>query len=211
MRIPDCLNPGLRIPLPASRGAVFSVACVMLLLGLWTLMTLGEAEERWMSPSILPAPLEVLQATGPLFSNPDFYKAIAASLWRVMLGAGLAALIGIPLGIAAAAWRPLESFLKPVVLALGNLPVATLIPLTLVIACIAFVFGSSAQAVLAVPERYVDTAKTLGANQWQIVTRVLLPLALPDIYRAVRVLIGMAFGYIMLAELINARSASAAA
>jgi ABC-type nitrate/sulfonate/bicarbonate transport system permease component len=136
-----------------------------------------------------------------------------------MLGAGLAALIGIPLGIAAAAWRPLESFLKPVVLALGNLPVATLIPLTLlwfgidetqkvmflVIACIAFVFGSSAQAVLAVPERYVDTAKTLGANQWQIVTRVLLPLALPDIYRAVRVLIGMAFGYIMLAELINAR------
>nr|MCU0756234.1 hypothetical protein [Xanthomonadales bacterium] len=131
MRLPDWLNPGLRIPLPASRGVGFSVACVLLLLLLWTLMTLGEAEERWMSPSILPAPLEVLKATGPLFSNPDFYKAIAASLWRVMLGAGLAALIGIPLGIAAAAWRPLESFLKPVVLALGNLPVATLIPLTL--------------------------------------------------------------------------------
>jgi NitT/TauT family transport system permease protein len=219
VRIPDWLNPGLRIPLPRSFAIAAAASCVLLLLALWTLMTLGEAEQRWMSPSILPSPLEVLKATGPLFSNPDFYKAIAASLYRVMLGAGLAALIGIPLGIAAAAWRPLESFLKPVVLALGNLPVATLIPLTLlwfgidetqkvmflVIACVAYVFGASAQAVLAVPERYVDTARTLGASQWQIVTRVLLPLALPDIYRAVRVLIGMAFGYIMLAELINAR------
>ncbi|MCB1588687.1 MAG: ABC transporter permease subunit, partial [Xanthomonadales bacterium] len=44
----------------------------------------------------------------------------------------------------------------------------------------------------------------LGASDKQIVMKVLVPLALPDIYRSLRSLFGLAFGYIMLAELINA-------
>src|SRR4029450_11544529 len=44
----------------------------------------------------------------------------------------------------------------------------------------------------------------LGASQFQTVTKVLVPLALPDIYSSLRHLFGLAFGYIMLAELINA-------
>lgn len=213
------LNPGLRQPLAPSHGVVLTLTSLVLLLFVWFVLTVGEAEQRVVSPAILPSPGEVAQAAEQLFFGADFYKATFASLWRVLLGSLLAAGIGIPLGVMAGAWRPLDDLLKPIVLALGNLPVAALIPLTLiwfgidetqkimflVVACVAFVFGASCQAILAVPERYVDTAKTLGANQWQVVLNVLLPLALPDIFRAVRVLIGMAFGYIMLAELINAR------
>jgi NitT/TauT family transport system permease protein len=55
-----------------------------------------------------------------------------------------------------------------------------------------------------VHQRYVETAQTLGASSPQIVARVLVPLALPDIYESLRHLFGLAFGYIMLAELINA-------
>ena len=50
----------------------------------------------------------------------------------------------------------------------------------------------------------METAQTLGANSRQIVTKVLVALALPDIFDSLRHLFGMAFGYIMLAELINA-------
>jgi NitT/TauT family transport system permease protein len=60
-----------------------------------------------------------------------------------------------------------------------------------------------------VPDRYVDTAETLGASRAQIVRKVLVPLALPDIYDDLRHLFGMAFGYIMLAEIINADTALA--
>jgi ABC-type nitrate/sulfonate/bicarbonate transport system permease component len=56
-----------------------------------------------------------------------------------------------------------------------------------------------------VPDRYVETAQTLGASAIQIVSKVLVALALPDIYNGLRHLFGLAFGYIMLAELINAQ------
>lgn len=213
------LNPGLRTSLSPSQGVVLTLTCLVLLGFVWFVLTVGQAEFRVVSPSILPSPADVGAAAWTLVQSGDFYKAIGASLWRVLLGSFLAASIGIPLGVLAGAWRPLNDLLKPIVLALGNLPVAALIPLTLiwfgidetqkimfiVVACVAFVFSASAQAILNVPERYVDTARTLGATQSQVVLKVLLPLALPDIYRAVRVLLGLAFGYIMLAELINAR------
>src|SRR5207342_1777159 len=63
----------------------------------------------------------------------------------------------------------------------------------------------AARAVIDVHERYVETAQTLGASSRQIVTKVLIPLAMPDIFGSLRSLFGLAFGYIMLAELINAK------
>ena len=72
------------------------------------------------------------------------------------------------------------------------------------IACVPFVYSDSVHAVTSVPDRYVETATTLGASRWQVIWKVLVPLALPDIYKSLRSLFGLAFGYIMLAELINA-------
>jgi len=60
------------------------------------------------------------------------------------------------------------------------------------------------RSIVSLPDRYVETAQTLGATPTQIVSKVLVPLAMPDIYKSLRGLFGMAFGYIMLAELINA-------
>jgi len=72
------------------------------------------------------------------------------------------------------------------------------------IAAVPFVFAAAAAALLAIPERYVETALTLGASPAQIVLKVLVPLALPDVYTSMRSLFGLAFGYLMLAEVINA-------
>ena len=73
------------------------------------------------------------------------------------------------------------------------------------IACVPFVYSDAVAAIVNVPDRYVETAQTLGARPAQIVSKVLVALALPDIYNSLRHLFGLAFGYIMLAELINAQ------
>src|SRR5262249_60076288 len=50
---------------------------------------------------------------------------------------------------------------------------------------------------------YIDTAYTLGASQRQVILKVLVPLAMPGIFNSLRLLFGLAFGYIMLAEVIK--------
>ena len=96
-------------------------------------------------------------------------------------------------------------------------PVAALIPLTffffgigefqkmmfLFIASVAFVVSDTTAAVLEVPQRYVDTALTLGASRLQIILKVLVPLAAPAIFNSLRLLFGIAFGYVMLAETVK--------
>src|SRR5213079_1817892 len=73
------------------------------------------------------------------------------------------------------------------------------------LACVPFVFSDTVNAIVGVDEAYIDGAQTLGASNLQVIGKVLVPLAMPDVYTSLRNLFGLAFGYIMLAELINAK------
>jgi NitT/TauT family transport system permease protein len=209
----------LRVAPPPFVAKLLGLGAVALLLALWWLATLGATPEaRLISPVILPAPLEVVRSFNSLVNERALVASIVATLQRVLLGFGLAALVGVPLGILAGSWRVFDAASAPVAIFGRNVPVAALIPLTILwfgieetqkvmflfVACVPFVFSDAVRAITSVPDRYVETAQTLGASQWQIVRKVLITLALPDIYSSLRALFGMAFGYIMLAELINA-------
>ncbi len=202
---------------PLMRKALGALGIGVVVLA-WWLITLGDTPEtRLISPVLLPSPLEVIQAF-PALLERDLIQSILATLQRVFFGFGLAVLVGVPLGILAGSWRVFDATSAPLAVFGRNIPIAALIPLTILwfgidesqkvmfifIACVPFVFSDAVVAVIGVQERYVDTAKTLGANGGQVVRKVLMPLALPDIYNSVRNLFGLAFGYIMLAELINA-------
>src|SRR6187455_1108409 len=210
----------LRISPPPMTRRLVGAGAVAVLVLIWWLATAGAgAEERLVSPIILPSPAEVIRSFPSLLNERALLQSIAATLKRVLIGFGLATVVGVPLGIIAGSWRVVEAGAAPIALFGRNLPVAALIPLTILwfgidetqktmfifIACIPFVYADAVAAITGVPDRYVETAQTLGAKPLQIVTKVLVPLALPDIYSSLRHLFGLAFGYIMLAELINAQ------
>jgi len=219
--MPDDSRPALfalRIAPPPLMRRLVGAAAVGALVLVWWAITAGSVENRLVSPIILPSPAEVIRSFPSLLNDRALVQSIAATLKRVIIGFGLATLVGVPVGIIAGSWRVVEAGAAPIALFGRNLPVAALIPLTILwfgideaqktmfifIATVPFVYSDAAAAIASVPDRYVETAQTLGASSRQIVAKVLVPLALPQIYNSLRHLFGLAFGYIMLAELINA-------
>ncbi|HXO21592.1 MAG TPA: ABC transporter permease [Thermoanaerobaculia bacterium] len=209
----------LRKPVRDEWAIALQLGSIALVLLVWYLVTHGAPEERILSPLTLPSPGEVLGQVKSLWFDAALSRGTGWSLRRILLGFGLAGVIGVPLGILAGCFRGFEAFIKPATLFLRNIPIAALIPLTLVwfglgepqkiffifIACVGFVIFDTTLAVLEVDERYAETAYTLGAKKPHVIFKVLIPLALPDIFNSLRLLFGLAFGYIVLAEVIDAK------
>lgn len=206
----------LRADPPAAVRTLLGVGLIALLLFVWWLVTRGAPTERIISPSKLPSPGEVFGSFGRLMDRA-LTESIIDTLERVFKGVGLAAIVGITVGVLAASNRGVGSALEPLVIFLRSVPMGALIPLTLLLfgdgekqkwmfiflAVVPFVFSDTVKAISLVPERYVETAQTLGASRLQIIRKVLVPLALPDIITSLRFLLGLALGYIMLVEVIN--------
>jgi len=177
----------------------------------------GRGGGRFISPAMLPSPAETFRELPHVFGERRLVANTLRTLMRVCLGFGLTATIGVPLGVLAACFPAVRAFLAPLTVFGRNIPVAALIPLTfflfgigefqkvmfLFIASVAFVVSDTTAAVLEVPQRYVDTALTLGASRLQIIMKVLVPLSAPAIFNSLRLLFGLAFGYVMLAELVK--------
>ena len=207
----------LRQPVPLWKAALLGLACVAACLGLWWFATRGIPEERLLSPAVIPSPGETFATFPALWFDRALTRNTFATLRRVTIGFGLAALVGIPLGVLCGCFGWCGSLFAPLAVFGRNIPVAALIPLTfslfgigelqkvlfIFIACVAFVLSDTARAVADVEERYVDTAYTLGAGRWQVIMKVLVPLSMPDVFNSLRLLFGLAFGYIMLAELVK--------
>jgi ABC-type nitrate/sulfonate/bicarbonate transport system permease component len=207
----------LRADPPFQMRLVISIGFIATLMLMWWIITRGSATEAMISPSKLPSPGAVLGSFDQL-SERNLGDSIVASLLRVFAGVGLAALIGVLLGVLAGTQRAIAAALGPVVIFLRSVPMGALLPLMLVLfstgekqkymfiffAVVPFVFSDTMKAVASVPERFVETAKTLGATNSQILRKVLLPLALPDIITSLRFQFGLALGYVMLAEAIDA-------
>ena len=209
----------LRAEAPAFIQRIAGVIGVAIAVLIWWLLTMGATPEtRFISPVLVPSPGEVLGGIPTLFTERALVASVAATLQRVFGGFLLAIVIGVPLGIIAGSYRIVDAFTKPLSVFARNIPVAVLIPLTILwfgidesqkvmfifIATVPFVFADAVRAIESVHDRFVETAQTLGATPRQVVSKVLIALAMPDIFSSLRSLFGLAFGYIMLAELVNA-------
>ena len=212
----------LRREIPLWQAVFFAAIFLSLVAALWFGVTRGDGDHRMVRPSVLPSPEETFGSFPDLWKQRELTRNTWASLKRVGLGFLLAAAVGIPLGVLCGCFNWFNAFLAPLTLFGRNIPIAALVPLTffffgvgeeqkimfIFIATVAFVVIDTATAVRDVDNRYIDTAYTLGASRRQIVTKVLVPLALPSVFNSSRLLFGLAFGYIMLAEAVKLGSES---
>ena len=257
---------------------------VLIPLLIWHALTMGAVpEERIISPVKLPSVSETFSSFKTLWYERALSRSIVKSLGRVFGGFSLAIALALPLGVLAGCYFRLDALLRPLSVFGRSVPIAALIPLTVLwfgiedwqkvmfifVATLSFILFDTTNRIQTVSDRFLDAAYTLGAHThprygalralvtgmiyafiiafastwlkdpdsttiagamalpkfwiawgvglvigfgvWfpifsnQVISKVILPLAMPSIVNSLRLLFGLAFGYIMLAEAINAK------
>ena len=192
---------------------------MLLLVLIWSLVSMATAGS-------IPTPLETAQQAIAIFSDPFYRKGpndqgvgwnVLASLQRVALGFGLAALVGIPAGFVigrfefmSRMFNPLISLLRPVS-PLAWLPIGLLVfkgahPAaiwTIFICSIWPMIINTAVGVQRVPQDYMNVARVLNLSEWKIVTQILFPSVLPYMLTGVRLAVGTAWLVIVAAEMLT--------
>jgi NitT/TauT family transport system permease protein len=195
---------------------IYGVAFFVLFVAVWAWATFG----GHVSKTFLANPLTMLQEGWELLTKYGFLFDIGMTIWRVVGGFVLAAVIAVPLGVLMGAYKPIEALLEPFVSFARYLPASAFIPLLILWAGIGelqkllvIFIGSVFQIVLMVAVNVgntrrdlVEAAYTLGASDGGIIRRVLLPSSAPEIAEILRLVLGWAWTYVIVAELIGSSS-----
>ncbi|MBY0299521.1 MAG: ABC transporter permease [Methylobacterium sp.] len=203
---------------PVGQGAriVLGIGFFVLFVLAWSVATFG----GFVPATFLASPLAMLQDGWLLLTRFDFLHDIGMTVWRVMGGFLLAAAVAVPLGIVMGAYKPVEAFFEPFVSFARYLPASAFVPLLILWAGIGetqkllvIFIGSVFQIILMVAvavgqvrRDLVEAAYTLGASDSGIIRRVLIPATAPDIAEILRLVLGWAWTYVIVAELIGSSS-----
>ena len=205
-----------RAPAFTRRMNEFLQRVIPALLGLGLLVVLWQLAA--INSKGFPTPLSTLDSAMTLFADP-FYRDgpndmgigwnVLASLQRVAIGFGLAALAGIPLGFLigrftffSRMFNPLIALLRPVS-PLAWLPIGLLLFQKAEPASIWPMVINTAEGVRRIPQDYLNVARVLQLSEWTIMRRILFPAVLPAVLTGVRLSIGIAWLVIVAAEMLT--------
>ncbi|RMF88650.1 MAG: ABC transporter permease [Nitrospinota bacterium] len=191
-----------------------SVLTVSLLFAAWCSVTYTGLVE----PIFLPSPTQVIQAGIKMFLAEDLLIDVLASVKVIFTGFILAAILAVPLGMLMGSFKIVEAVIEPITNFIRYLPVSAMIPLLILWVGIgdeekiAVIFiGTFFQLILLIADVSANVQKelleisyTLGATRRHVVTRVLIPAALPGIMDNLRITMGWAWTYLVVAELVAA-------
>lgn len=199
-----------------ARYRSLALASFLGLLALWWLIAASGA----INPLFLPGPASVVRALIVWWQNGNLLDDIGISVYRVMAGFLLSAVMAVPLGLYIGAYQPVRALFEPVMEFARYLPAVAFVPLVLLwfglgeTAKISLIWiGTFFQMVLMisedaarVPMAQIEAARTLGANNREIVRLVLWRSAMPAMLDTMRITLGFAWTYLVVAELIAANS-----
>lgn len=204
---------------PLSRQLTLSVATLAVLLAIWWAVTALQL----ISPLFLPSPWQVVQKlltiAGPQgFMDATLWQHLAASLTRIAIALVLAAIVGVPVGIAMGLSPTVRGILDPLIELYRPVPPLAWLPLVIIwfgigetpkilliyLAIFAPVVMSTLAGVKSAQQVRVRAAQSLGASRAQVLWLVILPGALPEILTGLRIGLGVGWSTLVAAELIAA-------
>ncbi len=204
------------VPVAPGTRIVLGIAFFVLFVAVWAAATFS----GFVSKTFLADPITMVKSGWVLLTEMGFAHDIGMTVWRVVGGFLIAAAIALPLGVLMGAYKPIEALFEPFVSFARYLPASAFIPLLILWVGIGeaqklsvIFIGSFFQLVLMIAvivgntrRDLVEAAYTLGVKDASLIRRVLIPGAAPEIAETLRMVLGWAWTYVIVAELIGASS-----
>lgn len=216
---PNSGRPGMwtiRGPLSRRHYWLFAALGLLAPLALWW----GASSMAGMDKVFLPAPVDVFNRLLSWFSEDELMSDVWISVYRVTMGFVISAVIALPLALLIGTFRPVQAVLEPLTDFIRYMPAVAFIPLVMLwvgieeSSKIAIIFiGTFFQMVLMmaedvrrVPMAQIEAAQTMGAQKGETINLVIFQAAKPALLDTLRVTMGWAWTYLVVAELVAANS-----
>lgn len=207
------MKPKLRVPIRRDVYLIISILGFLVPLIVWQVV----CSAHLVSSLFLPTPLQVWDAIKS-WSSGTLGVDTYVSVKQVILGFVYAAVIAVPLGIYIGLFKPIEAALQPINDFFRYMPASAFIPLVLLwvgigdSAKVSIIFIGvffqiivmTADVIRNVPQDYIDALYTMGARDSEVINLVVIRCAAPDILNILRVNMGWAWTYLVVAEMVAA-------
>lgn len=168
-------------------------------------------------PDYLPAPSVIARQTVAMLASGELTRHIGVSLFQALSGFAIGAFSGTVLGLLSGASRPIDRFYEPLISLTYPVPKIALLPLifawfglgdlskivTITISVFYPVYISALAGAKSVSRMHIWAARNMGASASQIVWRVLLPTALPQIFNGLRIALALSFVVMFVTQMVE--------
>jgi NitT/TauT family transport system permease protein len=171
-------------------------------------------------PLFLPSPAQVFARLSELWASGQLLADVGISIYRITMGFLISTAVALPVGVLIGCYRGWEAAIEPFVDFIRYMPVVAFVPLTILWTgtgdmqkfLIIFI-GTFFQQVLlvmdnvkSVPRDFINLGRTLEMREGKILSRIVLPSAMPAIWDSMRISLGWAWTWLVVAELVAATS-----
>jgi NitT/TauT family transport system permease protein len=198
---------------PVIYAASGAALILLILLGWWLVTSLG-----WVSPIFLPSPVAVANELVRQIQEGQLWVDVRASVYRITLGWLIPTAIALPVGILMGNFRFFEGLFEPFIDLVRYMPAVAFVPLTILWLGVddqqkigILFIGTFFQQVLMVmdnvknvPFDLIQVSYTFGLNKWEVLWYVVLRSAMPALWDTMRITLGWAWTYLVVAELVAA-------
>jgi sulfonate transport system permease protein len=205
---------GLRLPALRPSRLVLPLIIPALVLAVWEVTTL----RGWLPVQILPPPSLVAATFWDIIRDGEIAANLKISLWRITCGFVVGSAAGLAFGTAMGTSRTVEDYCGPLFRALAQIPSLGWVPILILIfglddilkyliiakACFVPTTLSTAQGIRNIPRQYLEVASVLRLSRRSVLTKLMLPAALPSIFGGLRLALSHAWIALIVVEMLAA-------
>ncbi len=194
----------------------FQVVILLGIIGLWELV----AQKEWVDPFIISSPSRVVNQIGELYKNGTLFTHILTTLNETVLAFLLSTLIGFVIAILFYMITPLRRVFEPYLVVLNSLPKIALGPLIIIwvgigtkaivtmgiLICVVITTINLLNGYLSVSGEKIMLLKSMGANKFQIMTKLIFPATLPNFVATLKINLGMAWVGVIMGEYLSSKA-----